>query len=173
MVLEVSEGSGCITQKEGLTVLWCTHCYVAKRDVLVVRGLDKDIRAGYHHELLPNSCFSGKSAADGYEYQISLRTSPRYFEEVTVITTEKSGVNKKASSAKSSTWAWTPASNAKARRLMQDRECKLTQSLHKFSKQPWYDLCCFWRRSLLTKKIRILGGGLGGVGWKSHWLRAK
>lgn len=35
--------------------------------------------------------FSGKSAAEGYEDQISLRTS--YFEQVTVVTTEKNGDN--------------------------------------------------------------------------------
>jgi len=55
--------------------------------------LDKEIRTDYHHELHSDSCFSGKSVAEGCEDQISLRTRPSYSEQVTVVTTKKSGVS--------------------------------------------------------------------------------
>lgn len=84
--------SGCIPLNKGLKAFWCTGCYIGKSDGLEVQGLDKEIRTDYHHELHSNCYFfSGKSAAEGYGDQISLRTS--YFEQVTVVTTEKNGDN--------------------------------------------------------------------------------
>lgn len=74
---------------------------MGKCDRLEVQGLDKEIGNNYHHELHLNNCFSGKPAVEGYEYQIGLRTRLSYFEQVTVVITENSGVN---ASDESSTW---------------------------------------------------------------------
>lgn len=62
-------------------------------DRLEVQDLDREIRTDDYLELHGNGCFSGKSAAEGYEDQMSLRTRPSCFEQVTVVTIEKSGVN--------------------------------------------------------------------------------
>lgn len=120
--------------------------------------------------------FSEKSARESHEYQSSLRTRTRCFKQIAYreascfkqVNTEKSGVN---ANEESCTWhrqnfAFSIKSlrvittslqflnkpllpsNAKAWSLIQDKECKLIQPTPKFSKQTWYDLCCFWKTGL-------------------------